>query len=207
MSGKDLFEGMSHVDERFVDEAETQTIPKRIVSPWLKAVSMAACLCLIVFSIYNLNRYWNRGATEGLAAAGAADQISPGGGMGSDLESEIQQETQQSVIAAPGSGPSGEAHTVILRVDEMTDAGFKGTVAELTEPGIFDIGMELNVVVTEGTRHETAGGNPPVSADFQADYSGSYVRVQFIDYNKDTGTILVNAIHEVVPREDTPKKG
>ena len=64
MSGKDLFEGMSYVDERFVDEAETKTLPKRIVSPWIKVASMAACLCLIIFSLYNLQPYL-RGETEG----------------------------------------------------------------------------------------------------------------------------------------------
>ena len=43
MNGKDLFEAMSHVDERYIDEAESKMIPKTI--PWLKLASMAACLC------------------------------------------------------------------------------------------------------------------------------------------------------------------
>lgn len=41
MSGKDLFEGMSYVDERFVDEAENKILPKRVISPWIKVASMA----------------------------------------------------------------------------------------------------------------------------------------------------------------------
>ena len=32
MSGKDLFEGMSYVDERFVDEAENKAYPKRVAT-------------------------------------------------------------------------------------------------------------------------------------------------------------------------------
>ena len=63
MSGKDLFEGMSYVDERFVDEAENKTLPKRVVSPWIKVASMAACLCLIIFSLYNLQPYPMTGTT------------------------------------------------------------------------------------------------------------------------------------------------
>ena len=35
MSGKELFEGMSFVDERYVDEAEQKTIAKRVTSPWI----------------------------------------------------------------------------------------------------------------------------------------------------------------------------
>ena len=54
MSGKELFEGMSYVDERYVDEAEQKTIAKRVTSPWIKIVSMAACLCLVLFSMYKL---------------------------------------------------------------------------------------------------------------------------------------------------------
>ena len=77
MTGKDLFEGMSYVDERFVDEAENKSFPKRVVSPRIKVASMAACLCLIIFSLYNLQPYL-RGETEGIAGEGAADAMPEG---------------------------------------------------------------------------------------------------------------------------------
>ena len=48
MSGKDLFEGMSYVDERFVDEAENKSFHKPVVYSWIKVASIAACLCLII---------------------------------------------------------------------------------------------------------------------------------------------------------------
>ena len=51
MSGKELFEGMSYVDERFVDEAEHKTIAKHATARWIKVASMAACLCLVLFSM------------------------------------------------------------------------------------------------------------------------------------------------------------
>ena len=54
MNGKDLFEGMSFVDERFVEEAESMRIPKRTVAPWIKITSMAACLCLVLFGLHSL---------------------------------------------------------------------------------------------------------------------------------------------------------
>ena len=76
MSGKDLFEGMSYVDERFVDEAENKSYPKRVVSPWLKVASMAACLCLLIFCLYNLQPYL-RGETEGVGQE-AADAMPEG---------------------------------------------------------------------------------------------------------------------------------
>lgn len=197
MSGKDLFEGMSYVDERFVDEAENKTLPKHIVSPWIKVASMAACLCMIIFSLYNLQPYL-RGETEG-AGQEAADQMLEG-----ITEDKLNQETQESEIQAPAEGAVGEAPSVILRVDEMTDLGFIGTVAELVDTDIFEIGMELNVVIADGTRHETADGNPAMSEDSKTDYFSSYVMVQFIEYDRETGTIIVNIIQEVEPPETAP---
>lgn len=195
MSGKDLFEGMSYVDERFVDEAEHKTLPKRIVSPWIKVASMAACLCLIIFSLYNLQPYL-RGETEGAARQEAADAMPE-----DNVENEAGEESKESAIVAPAEGAVGEVPSVILYVDEMTDAGFIGTVDELVDTDIFEIGMELNVVVADGTRHETADGNPSMSEDFKTDYSGSYVMVQFIEYDRETGTIVVNMIQEADPPE------
>lgn len=198
MSGKGLFEGMSYVDERFVDEAETKTLPKSSVGPWIKVASMAACLCLILFSLYNLQFYLNRGATEGDGQE-AADVIPEGG-----LENELEQDSRESNIVSSEDRPTEEVPSVILYVEEMTDIGFTATVAELVDTDIFEIGMELNVVITDGTRHETADDKPSMSAESKTDYSGTYVMVQFIEYNKDTGTIVVNLIREAEPPEETP---
>ncbi len=194
MSGKDLFEGMSYVDERFVDEAENKTLPKRVVSSWFKVASMAACLCLIIFSLYNLQPYL-RGETEGIhqeAGEGSPESI---------VEDKLDQE---SAIQAPAEEVIGEVPSVILRVDEMTEIGFIGTVAQLVDTDIFEIGTELNVVIADGTRHETADGNPAMSADSKMDYSSCYLLVQFIEYDRETGTIVVNIIREVDPPESAP---
>ena len=195
MSGKDLFEGMSYVDERFVDEAENKAYPKRVVTPWIKVASMAACLCLIIFSLYNLQPYL-RGETEGITGEGAADAMPEG-----VIEDKVDQESQ---ISTPAEDPAEEVPSVILYVEDMTDLGFIGTVAQLVDTDIFEIGMELNVVVADGTRHETADGNSSMSADSKTDYSGSYVMVQFIEYDRETGTIIVNIIQEADAPETAP---
>ena len=41
MSGKELFEGLNYVDERFVEEAEYQSFPKQSVILWIKIASVA----------------------------------------------------------------------------------------------------------------------------------------------------------------------
>ena len=67
--------------------------------------------------------------------------------------------------------------------------------------GYFSWINRLNVVLADGTRHETADGNSSVSADSKTDYTGSYVIVQFIEYDRETGTIVVNIIQAVNPTE------
>ena len=195
MSGKDLFEGMSYVDARFVDEAENKTLPKRVVSPWTHAAAMAACLCLILFGLYNLQPYL-RGKTEGIATEGAADAMPEG-----TMQEQVDLESQ---INTPAEGPVVEVPSVILYVEDMTEHGFVGTVAALVDTDVLEIGMELNVAVAEGTRHITADASYSVSADCKTDYSGSYVRVQFIEYDRETGTIIVNMIQQTDAPEANP---
>ena len=170
MNGKDLFEAMSHVDERYIDEAESKMIPKTI--PWIKLASMAACLCLLVLTVHSLRPFLRGNETEGI----------------------LIEDAQESAIGVPDDAPVGEVPSVILYVEDMTAVGFTGTVAELVDTDIFEVGMELNVVLADTPRYETADGKPSVSADFKIK---DYVMVQFIEYDRETRTIVVNVIQEV----------
>ena len=170
MNGKDLFEAMSHVDERYIDEAESKMIPKNI--PWMKLATMAACLCLLVLTVHSLRLFLRGNETEGA----------------------LMEDAQESAIGVPDDAPVGEVPSVILYVEDMTAVGFTGTVAELVDTDIFEVGMELNVVLADTPRYETADGKPSVSADFKIN---DYVMVQFIEYNRETSTIVVNVVQEV----------
>lgn len=52
MTGKDLFEAMSFIDERFIDEAERGYPTRTMVLPWIRVTSIAACLCLVMLSLW-----------------------------------------------------------------------------------------------------------------------------------------------------------
>ena len=45
---------------------------------------------------------------------------------------------------------------------------------------------------------------PSMSADSKTDYSGSYVLVQLIEYDRETGTIIVDIIQEADAPETAP---
>ena len=171
MTGKDLFDAMNHIDERLIDEAENGLIPKTL--SWIKPASIAACLCLMLFA---LRPYWNHPVTEGIA----------------EQENQL---IQDSANSTPGEHSPQELPSVLLYVREMTDTGFIATVAEPVDTDIFEPGMELHVVAADGTRHETADGKYSMSSE--ADYEGCYVMVQFIAYDRESATIVVNTIQEV----------
>ena len=121
MSGKDLFEGMSYVDERFVDEAENKTLPKRVISPWIKVASMAACLCLIMFSLYNLRPNLT-GETEGI-------HQDPGeGSPEAAVEDNLEQEYGVGVAESATDGGAPRVPDMMVRIQEVTETGFIGIV-------------------------------------------------------------------------------
>lgn len=185
MNGKELFEAMSHADEKFVYEAENNTIPKRNVVPWMKWAAVAACLCLILLGAYNLygivGQGTNTGIPSGNTPGGAAPVVTipaAGGQYGT-------------VLQPPAQPPAGEVPSVILRVDTITENGFVGTVAQLVDTDIFEVGMELKVQVAEGTENQ------------EHLKPGSNVLVQFIEYDRENATIVINVIDAV----KQPEKG
>ena len=102
MNGKDLFEAMSHVDEKFVHEAENSTIRKRNVVLWMKWAAAAACLCLLLLGAYNLYGIAGQGTnienpSEDLPGGAVAVGTIPA--AGGQPESDLQ---------APAQAPTGE---------------------------------------------------------------------------------------------------
>ena len=179
MSGKDLFEGMSYVDERFVDEAEYKTLPKRVVSPWIKVASLAACLCLIIFSLYNLQPYL-RGETEGIAGEGAADAMPEG-----VLEDEKDQISQESAIENPAEEGAPRAPETMICVLKITESGFVGTVQNNGGFTVFEDGTEITVTVDL----ETDPNFKP--EDYQI---GDLVHVMYTEWDVDERTMVASIL-------------
>ena len=185
MNGKDLFEGMSHIDERYIEEAETSAFPRL---HWTQAAALAACLCLILFSLYAIQ---NPLAMEG--SIPQDEQTIPAGG-----------DEPMAGAASPEDSPMMEVPSVILYVQEQTEDGWIATVSELVDTDVFEVGTALNVVVTDTIRQEDADRNSFVVEQARPDYTGCYVMVQFIQYDRETDTIVVNLIQEVQPPKNTP---
>lgn len=92
MTGQELFYALSFVDERYIAEAETANLGKRI--PWMKVLSVAACLCILIVGAFALENIGHKDATE--AAAPAAPMAA--------TEAAVEE-------AAPAEGITGEEMT------------------------------------------------------------------------------------------------
>ncbi len=181
MNGKDLFRGMSFLEQRLVEEAEKESIPKRRASPWLKAGSLAACVCLIALSLYHLKPFMSPGFTEGLPGETNIEMALP--------EGSFKPGNQEGMAV-------GEVPSVILLVEEMTDSGFTGTVAQLTDTDVLKIGTKLNVIAVDRTGYRSADGHNALWKDCWTNLAGTYVTVQFIEYDRMNNTIVINMIQE-----------
>lgn len=178
MSGKELFEGMSYVDERFVDEAEHKTIAKHATSRWIKVASMAACLCLILFSTYKLIPYWDWNATE--QAAGEAAEAIPEGA----IEQEMGMEEKESAEIAD-EAPASRAPEMMVRIQELTETGFIGTVLNNGGFMVFEDGTQITVTV-----------DPETDPDFTPEKykTGDLVYVMYTSWDEDELTIVASIL-------------
>ena len=178
MSGKELFEGMSYLDERFVDEAEHKTIAKHATSRWIKVASMAACLCLILFSTYKLIPYWDWNATE--QAAGEAAEAIPEGA----IEQEMGMEEKESAEIAD-EAPASRAPEMMVRIQELTETGFIGTVLNNGGFMVFEDGTQITVTV-----------DPETDPDFTPEKykTGDLVYVMYTSWDEDELTIVASIL-------------
>ena len=177
MSGKELFEGMSYVDERYVDEAEQKTIAKRVTSPWIKIVSMAACLCLVLFSMYRLIPYWDWNVTEQAAGEAAARPESA-------VEPEMGMEEQESAEIAD-EAPASRAPEMMVRIQELTETGFIGTVHNNGGFMVFEDGTQITVTVDLETDPDFT------PEDYKA---GDLVYVMYTSWDEDELTIVASIL-------------
>ena len=178
MSGKELFEGMSYVDERFVDEAEHKTITKRVSARWVKVASMAACLCLVLFSIYKLIPYWDWSVTE--QAAGEAAEARLEGAV----ESEMGMEEQESASAAD-EAPATRAPEMMIRIQAITETGFIGTVQNNGGFTVFEDGTEITVTVDLETDPEFKPEDYEIS---------DLIHVMYTSWDEDELTIVASIL-------------
>ena len=154
MTGQELFYALSFVDEKYVAEAETARISK---TPWLKYLSVAACLCIILLGVYgmkNLVRF-DKLATAPESAAPPEVMDSIADVPAADAPAAEPPAMEESVVEVEPAEPvtiPGELHHVgfaHLRILEILEEGSYRVYVERVpdEPCPIEAGEEMTLVV------------------------------------------------------------
>ena len=151
MTGTELLEALSFVDEKYIQEAETAK--QRTGTPWMKLLSVAACLGILVVGAYALQQTQFKHVTTETAAAPAA----PAATIITDaaLTEEMgapKEEASMEVPELPAEVveivPSGELQQVPyarLRVTRVLRGGSFEAIAEATRD--MEVDTQVTVVV------------------------------------------------------------
>lgn len=186
MTGKEILEALSFVDESYIDEAENGNISSRIQIK--KLLPLAACFCLLLSALLLLPSH--QAAPESVMQA-----------------PESAESGMLDTAPAPGSPPVLEAEevpnisevpSVILTVEEWTENGFTAIVSEYVEAECIPLGTLIHVEILPNICVEVYEGDLvyvqrriPTEADFPA---GTKIRVQFTEYSVEENILYIDCI-------------
>lgn len=134
MTGTKLLEALSFVDEKYIQEAENAKL--RTGTPWMKILSVAACLCILLTGVYAFSRMQQKTAETEAAAPPMAGQ---------DIVEEAAPAATAAAPEAPAAAPKEEP-----RAEEpgATEAGFGTAAGELEQ--IPYVRLEIIQILEEG---------------------------------------------------------
>lgn len=140
MTGQDLLQGLSFVDERFIAEADTAVFYRKI--PWMKVLSVAACLCILIVGAFALENLGFKGAKEEAAApAAAAPEAMQESATEAAPPAPEECITEEAVEEIPAGELQHIPHATLRIVKRLEDGSFEA-IALATEP------MEMDTSVT-----------------------------------------------------------
>ena len=145
MTGQELFHALSFVDERYIMEAERASFRK---IPWMKVLSVAACLCIVLAGAFALqNMGMKSAAPEAEAPLAAMPEAAPEAAppMPEEMFTESAAAAPESPMPFDAETASGELqhipHARVRVVKVLEDGSFEAIV-EADEP------MEMDTQVT-----------------------------------------------------------
>ena len=203
MTGTELLEALSFVDEKYIQEAENAKL--RTGTPWMKILSVAACLCILLTGAYALGRMQQKTAAPEAAAPpmampeSAIEEAAPAATAAAPRE--------ESVTAAPEAPLPVEEEVASdelqhipyaqLRILGKTEDGFAVVVEAVSEdPTPLETGMELTIVFDASM---VPGNTREVMTDTDRLTENTPVAVEDAAYDAGTNTLYV--VEVFFPRE------
>lgn len=144
MNGKELLEALSFLDEDLLEEpAQVKKIP------WRRWVSLAACLCVLIFGVVSLTQLKNASVTEGMADECAPETLAAAGAAPEAPQESADTAEENRTMDNYSAESAAEEAPLKVRLVELTEGGFVAQV--LTEDQDLE-GLTVTVLLTEDAR-------------------------------------------------------
>ena len=147
MTGTKLLEALSFVDEKYIQEAENAKL--RTGTPWMKILSVAACLCILLTGVYAFSRMQQKTAeTEAAAPPMAGQDIveeAAPAATAAAPEAALEDTAPAEAPTAAGAAPKQESGTEEHAAEEE---GFSAAAGELEQ--IPFVRLEIIQILEEG---------------------------------------------------------
>lgn len=144
MTGQELFEALSFVDARYIDEAETARLGRNV--PWMKLLSVAACLCILMVGALALGEFGHKDAAETEIVTEAAEEEAV-----AEAAAAPEAADRQEAGGAAAETAAGEVYhvpAVTLRIVSVEDDRWTAVVEEISdEATVLEVGMQMTVVI------------------------------------------------------------
>lgn len=212
MTGQELFRALSFVDERYIAEAETARLGRNI--PWMKVLSVAACLCILTVGAFALDGITDKHAeTEAAApeavfdaapeeAPAAAPEAAP---EAAPREEEAEAEAVPEAEAGGGLIPPYAAEEAVpaeelphisyarLRVTNLGEDGSFTAIVEETnaDTNLFEVGMQVTVMV-DSTK--VPGADAEVQNDLRVLHTDAQIEIEDGAYDEKINTLYVTEV-------------
>lgn len=219
MTGQELLEALSFVDERYIAEAETTQIRKNTV--WTKWVSMAACICILITGVYAYSQMQQKNAAVLETAAPAVPHAAPEAvPEAAPEEADRAWEEAEPEVAPPMSEaeaeaepippypaediiPAGELHHISyarLRVTYIREDGSFDAIVEETDAdtNLFEKEMQVNVIVDPS---KVPGADAEIQNDLRILHTDAQIEIEDGAYDAGINTLYVAKVR-LLCRED-----
>ena len=195
MTGTELFEAMSFVDERFIAEADTAKLGRNV--PWMKLISLAACLCIIVTGAFALERMTDKCAETEAAAPAAPMEAAPAATQaamheeaapmeGAPLAPETTAEESLTEDITQAAGELTHIPYAKLRVTKAPKDGSFEAVVEATQE--MEVDTQVTVVVDPS---KVPGADTEITHDLSWITEGTVLVIEDGAYDAGNGVLYV----------------
>lgn len=195
MTGLELLEGLSFVDAKYIQEAETADLHRN--APWMKVLSVAACLCILIAGVYAYSWMQPKGATESILedAAGSAEEAAP------ETATEACAFSAQAEAGEVAAGELQHISAATLRIVSVEDDRWIAVVEEVSdESTAFAVGMRVTVIIDADRAAEAGKEDQAMYGGILLPEEGLLAKIENGTYDADVNILYVaGAILEELP--------